>query len=266
MTQDTSEIKGKIMSVLEKKGPCLPVHIARETGLSILFASAFLSELSAEKKINISDMKVGSSPIYFIPEQKAMLEKFSIFLKSKEKEAFILLKEKKFLKDSEQEPSIRVALRYLKDFAVPFKEDEGIYWRYFNVSETEFKKSEKPKETQKQIKKEPKAKKIKEKSEFVKRILNFLKEKNIEIIKEIECKKREFLGTAKIKTTIGEIEILVIAKDKKKITRNDIELALQKSNSYKKMVFFLTTGEAEKKSIEYFEENKNIIKFLKLES
>ena len=50
VTQDTSEIKAKIMSVFEKKGPCLPVHIAKETGLSILFASAFLSELLTEKK------------------------------------------------------------------------------------------------------------------------------------------------------------------------------------------------------------------------
>ena len=141
-TQNTIPVKEKIISIFKRRGPSLPIHIARETELSILFASAFLSELLAEKKIKISNMRVGSSPIYFIPGQEFMLEKFSEFLKSKEKEAFLLLKEEKFLKDSKQEPAIRVALRELKDFAIPFKKDEEIYWRYFNVPESEFEKVE----------------------------------------------------------------------------------------------------------------------------
>ena len=103
MVQDTSELKEKIISLFKREGPSLPVHVAKETGLNILFASAFLSELIAEKKIRISNMKVGNSPVYFIPGQEPMLEKFSEYLKSKEKEAFLFLKEKKFLKDSEQE-------------------------------------------------------------------------------------------------------------------------------------------------------------------
>lgn len=142
MVQDTSELKEKIISLFKREGPSLPVHVAKETGLNILFASAFLSELIAEKKIKISNMKVGNSPVYFIPGQEPMLEKFSEYLKSKEKEAFLFLKEKKFLKDSEQEPAIRVALRAIKDFAVPFKKNEEIYWRYFKIHETEFKPKE----------------------------------------------------------------------------------------------------------------------------
>ena len=78
-TQDTSGIKEKIIFVFKKRGPSLPVHVAQETGMSILFASAFLSELLAEKKIKISNMKVGSSPLYFISGQEFMLEKFSEF-------------------------------------------------------------------------------------------------------------------------------------------------------------------------------------------
>ncbi len=48
--QDTVPIKEKILSVLKKRGPSLPVHVAGETELSMLFASAFLSELLSEKK------------------------------------------------------------------------------------------------------------------------------------------------------------------------------------------------------------------------
>ena len=136
--QDTSQLKEKIISILRTRGPSLPVHVAKETGLSMLFASAFLSELFSEKKIKISDMKIGSSPIYFIPGQESKLENFSHHLKSKEKDAFELLKERKFLKDREQEPAIRVALRAIKDFAIPFKKEEEIYWRYFAISQEEF--------------------------------------------------------------------------------------------------------------------------------
>ena len=143
--QDVSRIKEKIINFLRIRGPSLPVHIAKEIQMTMLFASAFLSELLSEKKIKLSNMRVGSSPLYLIPGQENRLESFSNFLKSKEKEAFILLKEKKFLADKIQEPAIRVALRSIRDFAIPFKYHDEIYWRYFTISEEEFKIKETPK-------------------------------------------------------------------------------------------------------------------------
>ena len=144
MQKNAGEIKEKILFLLKRNGPSLPVHIARETELSILFASAFLSELFTDKTIKMSDMRVGSSPIYYLPGQEASLEKFSQHLKSKERDAFLLLKEKRFLKDDEQHPAIRVALRAIKDFAIPFKKNEELFWRHFTAPETEFVYEEKP--------------------------------------------------------------------------------------------------------------------------
>lgn len=156
MANNPLEIKERIVSIFRRKGPSLPVHIAKEINLSILFASAFLSELLSEKTIKISNMKVGGSPIYFIPGQEQSLEKYSSYLKNKEKEAFLLLKQKKFLQDSKQTPAIRVALRAIKDFAFPFKKDEEIYWRFFTVPESEFKEESKEEvvEKKKEIKEE----------------------------------------------------------------------------------------------------------------
>lgn len=136
--QDASEIKEKIMSSLRRRGPSLPVHVAKEVGMSILFTSAFLSELLSEKKVKISNLRVGSSPVYFIPGQENSLDRFSNFLKSKEKDAYLMLKERKFLKDEYQEPAIRVALRAIKDFAIPFKRNEEIIWRHIECPEIEF--------------------------------------------------------------------------------------------------------------------------------
>ena len=125
-------------------------------------------------------MKIGNSPIYFLLGQESKLENFSQHLKSKEKDAFVLLKEKKFLKDKEQDPAIRVALRVIKDFAIPFKKNEEIFWRYFIIPETEFKMKEKPKKIEeKKIEEkldifDKKPKKItRKKKHHKKRMINF---------------------------------------------------------------------------------------------
>jgi hypothetical protein len=134
---DAMQIKKRIISLITSNGPTLPVQVARDTGLSILFASAFLSELYNEKEINMTHLRVGSSPLYYLTGQEAQLEPFSRYLKSKEKDAYLLLKERKILKDSEQSPAIRVALREIKDFAAPFEKGEERYWRYFIAEEPE---------------------------------------------------------------------------------------------------------------------------------
>jgi hypothetical protein len=132
---EAAQIREQIISLIKNNGPALPVQVAKETGLSILFASAFLSELFGEKVLKISNIRVGSSPLYFLPGQEPQLEKFSQYLKSKEKEAFLILKEEEILRDSELQPAIRVALREIKDFAVPFEKNNEIFWRYFLIEE-----------------------------------------------------------------------------------------------------------------------------------
>lgn len=94
-------------------------------------------------------MKVGNSPIYYLSGQEKQLEPYSEYLKNKEKEAFMLLKENQFLKDREQEPAIRVALRSIKDFAKSFQNNENeLYWRYFLIPEGEFYSNNKEKENE----------------------------------------------------------------------------------------------------------------------
>ena len=130
------EIRNKIISLMKIRGPCLPVHISRETNLDLLFSSAFLSELASESIIKISSMKVGGSPLYFLPGQEEQLEKFYTYLPGKEKEAFLLLKNKGVLEDIKLEPAIRVALRNLKDFSyplVPKIDEKTLFWKFHSL-------------------------------------------------------------------------------------------------------------------------------------
>ncbi|MEK6842363.1 MAG: hypothetical protein AABX84_00970 [Nanoarchaeota archaeon] len=294
------EIKEKIISILNARGPILPVHIAKETDLSILFASAFMSELIADKRLKVSSMKIGSSPLYFIPGQENMLENFSEHLKGKEKEAFSLIKGKKFLKDSEIEPAIRVALREIKDFAIPFKIDEDIYWRYLTASESEFietkfkerdkpkvfhkvqivEKQEKPiseikediqkellgKEEKKQIKTKPKKisskkKSTKQNEKFLDLVKEFLSKSSIEILSIEGFKKDELI----LKVKVQEEEQLLAAYNKKKISEKEIIKAAKKASEQKLKYSILSLGELPKKISDLIEALKDIKEIEKIE-
>jgi hypothetical protein len=290
MSQDGMQIKEKIISLLKMNGPSLPVHIAKGTGQSILFASAFLSELFYEKKISISNTKVGNSPLYFIPGQEPQLERFYNYLNSKEKEAFFLLKDKKFLKDSEQQPAIRIALREIKDFAIPFKNQEEIYWRYFIVPEEEFnKEEEKPaKEEIKEIileekseKKEGEELKIFEKENkkphkkrlikkrgnqkqddnFFNKVKEFLSKEGIEII-DIQSFNKNNLA---LRIKENQEEKLLMAYNKKRVTDTDLIKAYNKSLEENLPYIVLSLGDSAKKLKGLILAIKNLSRIEKIE-
>ncbi len=144
MPEEAKEVKRKIIDLMKIRGPSLPVQVAKALSINMIFAGAFLSELYGEKIIKISNMKVGGSPLYYLPGQEASLENSCQYLPGKEKEAFLLLKEKKILKDRKQQPAIRVALRSLKDFAIPFLKDQEAWWRFYSVSEQEVREKLEP--------------------------------------------------------------------------------------------------------------------------
>ena len=293
-TQDTSNIKEKIMLAFKRRGPSLPVHIASETGLSMLFASAFLSELLSEKKIKLSFMKVGSSPIYLMQGQEPMLERFSQHLKSKEKEAFELLKRKKFLKDEEQVPAIRIALREIRDFAVAFKKDEEIFWRYFTIPENEFNPPKIKlieKITHQEDKKKPEGEKSKEKTsdkqelnifdkqkttktspkkrtttkknndKFFNKVKEFLFKQSIEILDIENFNKNDLVLRVKIK---GE-EKLLVAYNKKRISEEDILNAYKKATEFNLKYIILSLGEPLKKIDNLIRAIKNLSGIEKIE-
>ena len=288
-TQDTSKIKNKIINIIRMRGPCLPVHIAKEIGMSILFTSAFLSELLSEKRIRISQMKVGSSSVHYLSGQEIRLENFSQHLKSRERDAYELLKSKKFLKDSEQEPAIRVALRAIKDFAIPFNRNNEIIWRYLTIPETELKekikliketkepekkvdifdeqeqepiKKEEPKKIRKKEKKDKKRKSSQKKNEkFFNTVKEFLSNQSIEIMDIIGFNKNELT----LKVGVNNQEKLLIAYNKKRINEKDIIKASQKSLELNLKYILLSFGEPLKKLINLIKAIQNLSDIKKIE-
>src|SRR3989338_271886 len=272
MIQNTSEIKEKIISVLKERGPSLPIQISREVELSPLFASAFLSELFSEKRIKISHLRVGNSPVYFVQGQEPLMEKFSDYLKSKEKEAFNLLRERKFLKDGEQQPAIRVALRDIKDFAIPFRNQDGeIFWRYFTESEEDLNKEKSQQKSTIEIKdtSEKHAEKIKSKrksvkskagqkqsEKFLERVREFLSNSGTEISNIENIGKNELVLKVKNSTS----EIILVAYNKKKISEKEIIKASKKATEMGMKYSVISLGNLPKKIIDLMESLKNMEK------
>ena len=279
--QDTSIIKQKILSIIKEKGPSLPVHISQRIEQSILFTSAFLSELVSEKELKMTNMRVGSSPIYYIPGQIAQIERYSQHLKSREKDAFMRLKEKKILKDSTEHPAIRVALRHIRDFAIPFKKHNEIYWRFFTVPEQEskekipeqpqkpvepekplgiFEEEKKPEEKPKPVKKKTTKRKTsasqKKNEKFFEKVKTYLDSKQIQITGIIGFSKNDL--TLKIKE--HDKEKLLIAFNKKKITEKDILTCYKKSQEMNLTYKIFSLGEQTKKITNIIAAIKNLDK------
>jgi len=282
--QDTAPIKEKIVSVIQSRGPSMPVHIANSTGMTLIFSSAFLSELVHEKKIKMSFMRIGSSPLYFLPEQEEQLENFSNYLRSKEKEAFAILKERKLVKDEELDPAIRVAIRGIKDFAIPLEKEGKRYWKYFTTKLEDI--QEKPKEIEKPVevekkqeetkkfpeikeekpvktksKKQKKQKSQKQDSQFFNRIKEFLSSKSIEILDIQGIAKTELI----LKVKQNNEESLVYALNKKKIDEDDLIKANKKAIEQKIKFSIICLGDTPKKVNELINASRNLQSIEKVE-
>ncbi|MEM1535812.1 MAG: hypothetical protein QXQ82_01310 [Candidatus Pacearchaeota archaeon] len=280
------EKKQKIQELIKAKGPCLPSHLSNEIGLSLLFTSALLSEMVAEKTLKLTFLKIGGSPLYYLEGQEQQLENFIDYLAPQEREAVRLLKEKKVLEDEKLTPLQRVALRNAKDFAKMLKrkidEKEKIFWHYYLVPEEEVEnilnslKIEEPKETkeeQAEIKVEVKEQEIepeklhaeikvrkreKKKAEaFREKVLESLKKKNIEIFSEL--KEENKICIALIDSEIGLLKFLVYGINKKVINEADIGLASSYGLEEKLPVLLVTQGKLTKKASEFLKKLGNVI-------
>ncbi|MBW2997340.1 hypothetical protein KY349_03305 [Candidatus Woesearchaeota archaeon] len=129
----------KILAIVKEKGPLLPAQINKELRTDVLFASAMLSEMVDQKKLMLTSMKIGGSPLYYCTGQEHIVEKFAHKLTEKNYRVFELLKKSNILRDRDQDPQSRVALREIKDFAVPLEvsanSKKDLFWKFYSVSD-----------------------------------------------------------------------------------------------------------------------------------
>lgn len=131
-----------LLQAVRSRGPILPMEIRSVLGKgdSITIGAALSSTVS-RGQVKITNVKRGGSPFYYVPGQEHNLEKLGEFLNEKDKRTFHYLKEKKIIRDREEEPLTRVSLRNIPDFAKKvirfINGEEEIFWRWFLVPEDE---------------------------------------------------------------------------------------------------------------------------------
>ncbi len=185
---------------MRREGPLLPNKLARFLGTDLIIAGAHLSELSANKKVKVTNLKIGGgSPIYYLPGQEEKLLMFYDELNGKDKVSFDLLKGEKVLCDKDLDPLTRVSLRNIKDFAKPLEVNlnggKEIFWKWYLIKNEEagvlIKELLKPKPEP--VKEEPKLEEKKPEPKPVKEIPKIEKPKPVVKEKPVqkEIKKEE---------------------------------------------------------------------------
>jgi len=287
MNQDPA-FREKIVSFIKVNGPVLPVQVSKQFGGDLFFAGAVLSELVGRQKVRISNAKVGGSPVYYVDGQEYKLHVLYDHLKDVHKKVYDLLKDNKVLRDKDLEAWQRVALREIKDFAYPIQNEDGIFWKWYLINDNEAIQLIKeryypelkeaplempevmpvvkqgaveekvaliedslPKEIIKEFQK-PKLKKVHEPGDTSIAVRNYFSQKKAVIIEEkILRKNSELEYLVEIPSSVGKVKFFVKYRNKKVITDADLVLAHNDAQLRKLPLLFLSSGDLNKKAIEY---------------
>jgi hypothetical protein len=294
--------KNQVLEIVKVKGPVLPRDIVRELGGDTFITGAVLSQLVDDKVLKLSNTKIGSSPVYFLDSQKDKLQNLYKYLNFTEKKAYDILSEKKIIRDEAAEPSLRVALRHIKDFAKPLEVNingkKEIFWKWYLVDNTiaeqkirtillgtkpiqrpktevvqKEEKTEPKEETQTKIETikkqetqeiiEQKPNKEIQKSELLQKVRNIFDKKEIEIVDEnIIRKNSEIEMTLLIPSPAGKLKYFCKIRDKKKSNDKDLSSAFVEGQMKKLPILYVTTGEITKKAQQKVDEDFSTVSIM----
>ncbi len=132
----------KILS-LARLNPLLPASLAAQLGTNSIMAGAMLSDLVAKNQLRVSALKVGGSPLYYVPGNEEQLLNFKQHLNEKDQKTLALLKQEMVIRESSVEPLTRVSLAQIKDFAKPliveYADKQERFYKWFSVSDDDAK-------------------------------------------------------------------------------------------------------------------------------
>jgi hypothetical protein len=134
------DYQDKILA-MARNAPLTPTMVGKAVGKDSLIASAMLSAMVEKGLLKISHVKVGSTPLYYDPAQEEHLQNYASYLNDKDRQVYVVLKDKKVLREATLDPLSRVCIKNLKDFARPlevsFNNNKEIFWKWYMLSDTE---------------------------------------------------------------------------------------------------------------------------------
>jgi hypothetical protein len=216
-----------------------------------------LGELVSNGALRVSNLKRSSSPYYYLEEHKDKLQELSSFLNDKDKLAYDRIKHQKILRDSEQSPLIRVALRAIRDFAIPLQINHNgnflLFWKWYMVSKEEtseriktilgIKKPEPEKKVEPQLETKPeKQEKLDDKEEIQQKIVkdDIKKEEVIKkaIKKKDEPKEESSPFIDQLKKYFDKNNIKVNEQEIKNRTKTEIDFIIELPSAFGNLQYY----------------------------
>ncbi len=282
------EYRDKILE-LAKTTPVLPSGVAKALATNSIMAGAMLSEMCSKGLLKTSALKVGGSPLYYVPGNEVQLLNHLQNLNEKDRRAVLKLKEEKIIRETEADPLTQVSLAQIKDFAKPlivaYQDKQERFWKWFELTDKEAEEQIRQKlapiaqpEPPKAQPEPPKAKPLPETpkpqpkqetlspktetpptGDFWQKAQTFFTQNNITIQQQTTVKKKtEFDLTITIPSPVGALTYYCKARNKKKITDADISSAYVQGQIQKLPVIFLTDGELTKQAKQLLTQLKGI--------
>ena len=282
--KNATDYRERILRFIRSHGPSVPNEIRREIGKDNLIASAMLSELSSNKNVRVSHLKVGSSPLYYLPGQESQLLRFSEYLHVREREALEYLRQEVVVRDVDLAPVQRVSMRELKDFAEPITVQlyglEELFWKWYLAKNEDIvekvrqlmpapqvkvesvvaqQEPEVLPEKKQEKQKEPKQKKgagkqaqlSPEDDRFYQKVRAYCQEKGLAIRSaEIVKKNAELDLVVEVPSAVGTLTYFCKAKAKALCTDNDLALAMMEAQERNLPALLLTTGKVSAKALQ----------------
>lgn len=275
------EYRDKIIA-LAQNTPLLPSTVAKALNTNSILAGAMLAEMSSKGIVKVSALKVGGSPLYYLPGKEEQLLNYLESLNEKDRRTVQKLQQEKIIRHSEADPLTQVSLIQVKDFAKPLKvsyeNKEETFWKWFTLTdkeaedlireklegkpkEQETQQAELPKETvqetitqekreQETPKEQPKPPKSKKAptDDFWQQIQTFLHKNSITLQEKTAIKKTEYDLILDLPSPVGKLTYYCKARSKKKITEGDISAAYVQGQIKKLPVILLINGELTKQA------------------
>jgi hypothetical protein len=280
-----------VYRVVQQYGPIIPNSIKQQLEQpDPTMINVYLSQLKEQGKIFFTKMQLGTSMFAYTKEQIPKLEELQKHLDEKDERTAQLLKEKKVLQVSEQEPLVRVSLQEIKDFAKPIKvktkTGEEIFYRYFLVSleeaqeiirkrfapqqepetkqtpqvQEEQRPTEQPRPQETENKDDIKPKNEEQtslsepeeiESDFGKQIETYCEKNNISIKHYEEIRKDSDIELVlEVPTAVGTITFFAKARNKKSSNDGDLAAAILKAKTHNLPALYLTTGDVTNKALQ----------------
>ncbi len=271
------EYREKILA-MAKSAPVLPSAVAKTLATNSIMAGAMLSEMCDKGILKTSTLKVGGSPLYYVPGNETQLLNHLGSLNEKDRQTVQKLKEEKIIRENTADPLTRVSLAQVKDFAKPlqvtYNNQKEIFWKWFETTDKEAEelireklegvtkpsKAEPPKQEIKPQPKEtvqqPQQKTLSEpkptaepSGDFWDKAQAFFTKNSITLHERSTIKKKtEFDLIIELPSPVGQLTYYCKARSKKKITDADISAAYVQGQIKKLPVILLIDGELTKQA------------------